>query len=1009
MVQISTDNILQHLINFITNCFDFNNLDLNQLKKLKFNTIEDHKKILSQLHPLVSNQIIKTFNQINNLKYLTYKDLNDFIIDNPTIDNFTYSLIKSEFDKKVENLTKLNFRKHILKMYDGPYSFDYNKAFFNEICDQTNIMTYQKYHFLKNNIEILNINKTKMLSSTSKSKFKETENQIIANILSIIHEKKEELTKCLETPLIDQKLINNLLGEIFVTLDKGDIFDKVERPNMKILINLIESYFQNFENTKLRLIAKKRIKDFIEQFNMTNKTELKILNVKKFEEILTNCRFPSIETIFNVSEKLFDKQDYIFNLFNKFNYLLIGGGTGIGKTAITPILFTYYQLNHSNKSRILISEPRIPAAKNPYENMLKNLGQYDFNETKQDIQSNTNFKNKKEVINFFNIDIIKKQIKVKSTETEDEEENEENVEEDEENNVKIKLYPNFKGNQIIKNLGLKYRGSDPQAQNFDKNKYINFVTDGTLYNYLLSKTKYLKTINILEILDILIIDEVHENSLNTIFTLFLVNQFITEDEKLNLVDRKYKNLKVILITASIQPVELDLYRRLLVGLYNVNELPNKTNFTVTETHVDSKEIVNLVKSKSGKNGLIFLPSKATINEYYKYLVDILPFTIVLQLTKDENIKNYENKLNLLLQLILDSKKYNYLLIATNIAESSITFPELDYVIDFGLKNNFAYNYKTHESVFEKQPMTKNSKIQRVGRIGRTKDGEYYYVYNKSDLVEYYNKLINENILDNILDFINYYKKDVVDIFEKMIVYFGLTQSLFKSYIIGLRDEMKFITNDFSFTSDYNNILHLKELLSKNKYFQRIIPSNLYFLYFYPTIESCYLVCLGLRNKLKLIFSLNFSVISSNSDIENALYSIKHYFNDMTTTTPSLHSLHVQFRTLENELMKYIQFNIPDKIIFDYKKPLKFQNTSLTSPLFSSLFLLREVKLQGEELFTLLNKSAMVHKNNTIDNAVKRSFYFNRTRKIFQTNVKNYKELYYFESTNKSEMILGHKV
>ena len=70
------------------------------------------------------------------------------------------------------------------------------------------------------------------------------------------------------------------------------------------------------------------------------------------------------------------------------------------------------------------------------------------------------------------------------------------------------------------------------------------------------------------------------------------------------------------------------------------------------------------------------------------------------------------------------------IIATNLAETCLTFPNCDVVIDTGIKKTNKYNYYTNINEENIEFISKDSAIQRAGRCGRgKKKGKCYRLYN----------------------------------------------------------------------------------------------------------------------------------------------------------------------------------------------------------------------------------------------------------------------------------------
>eukprot|EP00398_MALV-I-01_sp_L67-1_P000646 gene646-213_t len=71
------------------------------------------------------------------------------------------------------------------------------------------------------------------------------------------------------------------------------------------------------------------------------------------------------------------------------------------------------------------------------------------------------------------------------------------------------------------------------------------------------------------------------------------------------------------------------------------------------------------------------------------------------------------------------------ILSTNIAESSITLPHLDVVIDSGLRKTQSNEGAAGQMVMSTRWCTKSNCQQRKGRVGRTKDGAYIKLYSKT--------------------------------------------------------------------------------------------------------------------------------------------------------------------------------------------------------------------------------------------------------------------------------------
>lgn len=98
-----------------------------------------------------------------------------------------------------------------------------------------------------------------------------------------------------------------------------------------------------------------------------------------------------------------------------------------------------------------------------------------------------------------------------------------------------------------------------------------------------------------------------------------------------------------------------------------------------------------------------------------------------------------------------------IVVATNVAEASITIPSLRYVVDTGNQKVAKFDYRVRDNILDLEYISESSRLQRKGRVGRTAPGTVYYMYpygtmetNKSA----YNISI-ENITHDLYDLITY--------------------------------------------------------------------------------------------------------------------------------------------------------------------------------------------------------------------------------------------------------------
>ena len=138
-------------------------------------------------------------------------------------------------------------------------------------------------------------------------------------------------------------------------------------------------------------------------------------------------------------------------------------------------------------------------------------------------------------------------------------------------------------------------------------------------------------------------------------------------------------------------------------------------------------IIETIKDNKGNSGiLIFIPGFGEIQDLQEYLTDYFSdndsfeFLILHSLvTDDEQEKVF--KIN---------RNKRKIILATNIAESSITISNIDYVIDFCLVKQTKFDENQNTSILQLKWCSKASCHQRKGRTGRVNKGYYFKLITK---------------------------------------------------------------------------------------------------------------------------------------------------------------------------------------------------------------------------------------------------------------------------------------
>lgn len=232
----------------------------------------------------------------------------------------------------------------------------------------------------------------------------------------------------------------------------------------------------------------------------------------------------------------------------------------------------------------------------------------------------------------------------------------------------------------------------------DPGNQILFVTDGLQLVRGLSGNGTGKK-------QVLVLDEVHEWNENMEVLVAWSKKHMREDP----------NFKVAVMSATMESDKLANY---FAGDAErdvpVIEVPGRT-FEVKKTEGGDVSAEAIRFAKEGKNALVFVPGKAEIE---KVMADVerarVPGVVVLplhgQLDKSEQKKVFGK---------YDGAK---IVVATNVAQTSLTIDDIDAVVDSGLERQ--NRVKNGVEGLYLNPISQADCLQRAGRAGRTKNGEY---------------------------------------------------------------------------------------------------------------------------------------------------------------------------------------------------------------------------------------------------------------------------------------------
>ena len=183
-----------------------------------------------------------------------------------------------------------------------------------------------------------------------------------------------------------------------------------------------------------------------------------------------------------------------------------------------------------------------------------------------------------------------------------------------------------------------------------------------------------------------------------------------------------------------------------------NKSPNGEILFFCTGENEIKEAVEYL-NQNMPQGNIALPFFSKMNQTYKDIITKIN-------SKIYNIKNRRENIHLewnetyIEDLSVPAGLYKRsVIIATNVAEASVTIPGLAFVVDNGYAKENTFNRELNISKLIVDKISESSRLQRKGRVGRVADGMVYYMYTKGarkDVKPKY-KITQQDITDNILN------------------------------------------------------------------------------------------------------------------------------------------------------------------------------------------------------------------------------------------------------------------
>jgi ATP-dependent helicase HrpA len=227
--------------------------------------------------------------------------------------------------------------------------------------------------------------------------------------------------------------------------------------------------------------------------------------------------------------------------------------------------------------------------------------------------------------------------------------------------------------------------------------------------------------------DAIILDEAHERSLNIDFLLGCLKLLLQKRSDLKLVitsatidtrlfSEAFDHAPVIEVSGRMYPVEVR-YRPLDTHAEEEGEL---TSIEAATAAVD-----DIVRESPDGDVLVFMPGERDIREtcdliekHHRDRLEVVP--LFGRLSAGEQ------------QRVFDPGPRRRVVVATNVAETSLTVPRIRYVVDSGLARINRYSAGTRSRRLPIEPISQSSANQRKGRCGRLSGGICIRLFNEED-------------------------------------------------------------------------------------------------------------------------------------------------------------------------------------------------------------------------------------------------------------------------------------
>ena len=719
-------------------------------KKIEFNK-EGKPILIEELDDEDDDTLIVETDLNYNLNTLSAKHTYEFIIDSISkLKHTWYSLyLLSPDKKKIRTLdasnsdykyeftfynSKLNekVKKDITITPKNIYNWCKSLIHYKKIASDSSIQLPIYWKSLTNNHQKLIINR---LNDTGKiSSFKDK------TFWGVIGRKRLETIK--NGYRIDSKITNEEINSIiFITIK--NLMAKFIMENL-IMKGVLTQFVPNRQVTNKNIIGDNKIAPILGKSIFSRSSDNAIWNSSY--HYLTKLPYKYMDRFSAEPEGQSNKEGYnIFEYYSKYddgytagalNWIaqigfchkfihnrvsFITGATGVGKSTQVPNLFLYYLMavGYKSNGKVACTAPRQAPTEENAEYVSEKLGVP---------VSHYNRPKKEPTENFY----IQIQSKAR----------------------KHMLNANIPVLKYITDGSLILEISNPTIQ-----KVVKEVDE------TLDKTDFYKNENIY---DVIIIDEAHEHNqnmdmlltllklpvlLNNSVKLVILSATMDEDEPRyrrffrDINDNRKFPLDSWIENHSLDRINID--RR-----YHISPPGFGTRYKIEEHYLPNADplqvTLDIVRKNPTGDILVFQIGISDIAKFIEKINPLLPSdTIALPFHGQVKNREFIQKISTNKKVLRISKTDNFdsdidptvgtnsynrvIIVATNVAEASITIPTLKFVVDTGTQKNNVYDYKKRGEILKDNGISESSRLQRKGRVGRKSSGTAYFLYPKGNM------------------------------------------------------------------------------------------------------------------------------------------------------------------------------------------------------------------------------------------------------------------------------------